>query len=63
MTRARPDIERLLTPSEVADMFRCDPKTVARWAKKGKLASIRTLGGHRRYYESEVRSLLSRDGK
>jgi predicted site-specific integrase-resolvase len=30
----------------------------ARWAKAGKLNSIRTLGGHRRYRESEVRSLL-----
>ncbi len=48
----------LLTPSEVATMFRVDPKTVTRWAKAGKLASIRTLGGHRRYRESEVRLLL-----
>ncbi|WP_149202632.1 BldC family transcriptional regulator [Actinotalea subterranea] len=49
----------LLTPSEVAGMFRVDPKTVTRWAKAGKLSAIRTLGGHRRYSESEVRSLLS----
>jgi excisionase family DNA binding protein len=40
-------------------MFRVDPKTVTRWAKAGKLTSIRTLGGHRRYRESEVRKLLS----
>jgi excisionase family DNA binding protein len=40
-------------------MFRVDPKTVTRWAKSGKLTSIRTLGGHRRYRESEVRSLLA----
>jgi excisionase family DNA binding protein len=39
-------------------MFRVDPKTVTRWAKAGKLSSIRTLGGHRRYRESEVRGLL-----
>jgi excisionase family DNA binding protein len=43
----------------VAELFRVDPKTVTRWAKAGKLASIRTLGGHRRYRESEVRSLLA----
>ncbi len=49
----------LLTPSEVASMFRVDPKTVTRWAKAGKLSAIRTLGGHRRYSEAEVRSLLS----
>jgi hypothetical protein len=35
-----------------------DPKTVTRWAKSGKLTSIRTLGGHRRYKESEVKALL-----
>ena len=50
--------EVLLTPAEVASLFRVDPKTVTRWAKSGKLTSIRTLGGHRRYKESEVRALL-----
>ena len=51
--------EALLTPAEVAAMFRVDPKTITRWAKAGKLHSIRTLGGHRRYNEAEVRSLLT----
>ncbi len=50
--------EVLLTPAEVASLFRVDPKTVTRWAKSGKLTSIRTLGGHRRYRESEVKALL-----
>ena len=49
--------EQLLTPSEVAALFRVDPKTVTRWAKAGKLTSIRTLGGHRRYRKSEVDDL------
>ena len=48
----------LLTPAEVASMFRVDPKTVTRWAKAGKLTSIKTLGGHRRYKESEVKAFL-----
>ena len=48
----------LLTPGEVAAMFRVDPKTVTRWARAGKLSAIRTLGGHRRYDEREVRGLL-----
>lgn len=52
------DGDVLLTPAEVASMFRVDPKTVTRWAKAGKLSSIRTLGGHRRYRESEVLVLL-----
>ena len=53
------ETEALLTPAEVAAMFRVDPKTVTRWAKAGKLSSIRTLGGHRRYRESEVKALLT----
>jgi excisionase family DNA binding protein len=53
------ETEALLTPAEVAAMFRVDPKTVTRWAKAGKLSSIRTLGGHRRYRETEVRALLT----
>ncbi len=51
--------EILLTPAEVASLFRVDPKTVTRWAKAGKLTSIRTLGGHRRYKDSEVKALLN----
>lgn len=50
----------LMTPAEIAKLFRVDPKTVTRWAKAGKLSAIRTLGGHRRYRESEVRALLDR---
>lgn len=50
--------EVLLTPAEVATLFRVDPKTVTRWAKAGKLTAIRTLGGHRRYRQSEVQNLL-----
>jgi excisionase family DNA binding protein len=51
--------EALMTPAQVADLFRVDPKTVTRWAKVEKLTSIRTLGGHRRYRETEVRALLA----
>jgi excisionase family DNA binding protein len=54
------DVEVLLTPSEVASLFRVDPKTVTRWAKAGKLTPIRTLGGHRRYRNSEVQLLLTK---
>ena len=53
-----PQPDPLLTPAEVAAMFRVDPKTVTRWAQAGKLAAIRTLGGHRRFRESEVHALL-----
>lgn len=52
------EVEPLLTPGEVAAMFRVDPKTVTRWAAAGRIGSIRTPGGHRRFRESEVRALL-----
>ena len=39
-------------------MFRVDAKTVTRWAVSGKLTSIRTPGGHRRYSAAEVQEFL-----
>jgi len=53
--------EELLTPSEVAALFRVDPKTVSRWASTGKLSERRTLGGHRRFRAAEVYALLGHD--
>lgn len=50
--------DRLMTPAEVAHLFRVDPKTVTRWAAAGRIGSIRTPGGHRRFRESEVQALL-----
>ncbi len=55
--------DRLLTPGEVAALFRVDPKTVTRWAAAGRISSIRTPGGHRRFRESEVRALLEGDAE
>jgi excisionase family DNA binding protein len=51
--------EELLTPSEVAAMFRVNPKTVTRWARAGRISYIKTLGGHRRFKASEIRRLLA----
>ncbi len=47
----------LMTPAEVAAMFRVSPKTVARWSRAGKLTAMRTLGGHRRFRIEEVQAL------
>ena len=51
--------DRLLLADEVADLFRVDRKTVGRWAAAGRIPTIRTLGGHYRYPESEVLALRS----
>ena len=63
MSNINRESEVLLTPSEVASLFSVDPKTVTRWAKAGKLTAIRTLGGHRRYRQTEVLGLLNIDQK
>jgi excisionase family DNA binding protein len=52
----------LLTPAEVAVMFRDNPKTVTRWARAGRISAVRTLGGHRRFRASEIRKLLEEVG-
>jgi len=49
----------LLTPAEVAQMFRVSPKTVTRWARSGRISAVRTLGGHRRFRADEIRGLLA----
>ena len=53
----------LLTPGEVAVMFRVSPKTVTRWSRAGKISAVRTLGGHRRFRASEVRRFLEEVGE
>jgi excisionase family DNA binding protein len=47
-----------LRTAEVAAWLHVSPKTVARWAKEGKLPFMRTLGGHRRYPEAKLRQLV-----
>ena len=50
--------DTLLTPAEVAALFRVNPKTVTRWARAGKITAISTLGGHRRFRAAEIRRCL-----
>jgi excisionase family DNA binding protein len=59
-TPARP--ERLMTPGEVANLFRVHVSTVARWATEGRLRAIVTPGGHRRYRREDVEELFGRSG-
>ena len=52
------DTHTLLTPAEVAALFRVNPKTVTRWSRAGKLPSIKTLGGHRRFRAADVKAAI-----
>jgi excisionase family DNA binding protein len=58
-TRPVPDAEPFLFTSQVADLLHVSPKTIARWAKDGRLPFQRTLGGHRRYPEPAIRELAA----
>jgi excisionase family DNA binding protein len=49
-----------LSTGEVAGLLLVSPKTVSRWAKEGKLPFMKTLGGHRRYPEAEIRELAEK---
>jgi excisionase family DNA binding protein len=53
------DDEALLTPGEVAAMFRVSKGRVAMWAKAGKLSFLVTPGGHRRYSAAQVADLYA----
>jgi len=52
---------KLLRPGEVAAMFGVNAKTVARWAKEGRIRSLRTPGGHMRIFAEDVRALIAAD--
>jgi excisionase family DNA binding protein len=51
--------DKLLSPGEVAKRLGVHPKTLIRWSDAGKIPSVRTLGGHRRYRESVVKAIES----
>jgi excisionase family DNA binding protein len=47
-------MSNLLSISDMASVLGVTPKTVRLWEKEGKITSIKTEGGHRRFYPSEV---------
>jgi excisionase family DNA binding protein len=49
---------KYLRTAQVAELLQVSPKTVSRWAQEGRLPFFRTLGGHRRYPDREIRALL-----
>jgi excisionase family DNA binding protein len=52
---------RLLRTREVALLFRVSERAVTDWARRGRIPSVRTPGGHRRYPANEVWALLEGD--
>lgn len=48
-------MSNFVTVSEAAELLGVSTKTIRRWEKEGRIKSVRTEGGHRRF---EVRSLL-----
>ena len=54
----QPTEPRYLRTGQVAELLYVSPKTVSRWAQEGRLPYLRTLGGHRRYPDAEIRALL-----
>lgn len=55
--QSKPTEPTMLTSSQAAGILHVSPKTVGRWAAEGKLPFQRTLGGHRRYPDNEIRAL------
>jgi excisionase family DNA binding protein len=54
---------RLLRTREVALLFEVSERAVTDWATKGRIPSIRTPGGHRRYPADAVSQLLVAEGR
>ena len=50
--------KELITGKQVAEMFGVHPDTIRDWANDGKLNSVKTLGGHRRYKLSEIQKIV-----
>jgi excisionase family DNA binding protein len=46
-------------PSEVAVLFRVNPRTIDRWAEAGRIPSFKTMGGHRRFYADEIEPIIT----
>ena len=54
---------RLLRTREVAVLFQVSERAVTDWARRGRLPSVRTPGGHRRYPADQVYELLAQTGR
>lgn len=64
-SRTAVDKDRWLTLGQACRMLGVDESTLRRWADNGQVRAFRTLGGHRRFAEPDIRELLAggRDGQ
>ena len=51
--------DRWLTLGQACRLLGVDESTLRRWADSGQVRAFRTLGGHRRFAESDVHELLA----
>lgn len=50
--------DRLLRPQDVARLLYVHPRTVSQWARDGRIPSILTPGGHRRFAPEVIQAIL-----
>lgn len=63
MARSMPDKiepDTYLSSHEVGGMLQCNPSSVNKWVKEGKLIAHRTPGGHRRMRAADVVVFLAK---
>lgn len=55
----RPVVDEWYTSGEVARLLGVTDRTVANWARAGRLAFRTTVGGHRRFHRAEVERFVA----
>jgi predicted site-specific integrase-resolvase len=53
-------LAKYLTAKEVKEQYNVHISTLLRWSKEGIIHPIKTVGGHRRYDESELQTLMGK---
>lgn len=61
--RLPPDLPEVLKADRVASLFQVDPKSVARWARSGKLTGFRSPSGSWLFRRAEVERFLNSGGR
>jgi excisionase family DNA binding protein len=49
---------QLLRTADVAALFHVSERTVSDWARRGRIPSVQTPGGHRRYPAAEIQRIM-----